>query len=355
MALNKEAILAELKEINYPGLSRDIVSFGMVKDVQLEGTAVTIHLQLSTTNPSVKDELYAAIRTRLLQLQGVDQVNPVIVLDQVQDARNRNPFDDQAKIPGIKNIIAIASGKGGVGKSTVTVNLAISLAQKGYRVGLLDADIYGPSMHMMLGTNEKPMANAENKIIPVEVNGIKLISMGVLVDADIPVIWRGAMATKAIKQFLNDVLWGELDFLLLDMPPGTGDIHLTLVQQTPVDGAIIVTTPQDIALIDARRGLKMFEKVETPVIGIVENMSYYHCPSCGHRDPIFSEGGGEKAAAELQARFLGELPLASKVAKTGDSGLPIVLSEPNGEYAQRFNRISEQIERIVGLGPEGEA
>lgn len=347
MSVTKEKIIDALKEIQYPGLTRDIISFGMVKDVQIKGDSVELVINFTTSDPAVKDKLYEEIRDKILSIDGVNYVNPKIEAQQKVEAKDKNPFDDQAKIPGIKSIIAVGSGKGGVGKSTVTVNLAIALAQKGYKVGLMDADVYGPSIQMMMGISEKPTATEESKIIPLEKFGIKLMSMGFIVDPDVPVIWRGALATKAIKQFLGDVLWGELDVLLIDMPPGTGDVHLTLVQQTPVNGAIIVTTPQDIALIDARRGLKMFEQVNTPVVGIVENMSYFTCPKCGHRENIFLSGGGKKAAVELQTSFLGELPIDTEVAETGDSGKPIVVAEPQGEHAKRFDEIADKVITII--------
>lgn len=349
MAVTKEQINEALKKIKYPGLTRDIVSFGMVKEIQIKGDSVELEISFTTNDPSVREKLYEEIRNAVLGVEGVKFVNPKIEAVQQQDPKDKNPFDDQAPIPGIKTIVAVASGKGGVGKSTVTVNLAISMAQKGLKVGLMDSDIYGPSIHMMMGLNEKPMATEDNKIIPLEKFGIKIMSMGFIVDPDVPIIWRGAMATKAVKQFLGDVSWGELDVLLIDMPPGTGDVHLTLVQETPVTGAIIVTTPQDIALIDARRGLKMFEKVDTPVFGIVENMSYYVCPKCGNQDNIFSSGGGRKAAEELGTEFLGELPIDSQVAITGDSGNPIIVAQPEGEHAKKFNEISERMINLLEL------
>jgi ATP-binding protein involved in chromosome partitioning len=349
MSVSEQMVLDALKKVNYPGLKRDIVSFGMVKKVIVKDNAVDLEINFTTNDPKIKDALYDQIREAVLTLDGIDHVNPNIEATQYQDPKNKNPFDDQARIPGIKSILAIASGKGGVGKSTVSTNLALSLAQKGYRVGLLDADVYGPSVHMMMGVNEKPMATADEKIIPLEKYGIKLMSMGFIVDQDMPIIWRGSMATKALKQFLTDVVWGELDVLLIDMPPGTGDIQLTLVQQTPISGALIVTTPQDVALIDARRGLKMFEKVDAKVLGIVENMSYYHCPKCGNKDYIFSTGGGSRTATELNTAFLGELPIDPAVAIAGDEGEPIVMRKSDGEHARRFTEIAVQVAKILNL------
>jgi len=349
MAVSIEQVTEALKKINYPGLTRDIVSFGMVKDIKIDGDAVELLINFTTNDLKIKDELYNQIRDAVLGVEGVKNVNPVIEAKQYQDPKDKNPFDDQAPIPGIKSILAVASGKGGVGKSTVSTNLAIALVQKGLKVGLLDADVYGPSVQMMMGSDAKPAANSENKIFPVEKFGLKMMSMGFIVDQDVPIIWRGALATKAIKQFLGDVLWGELDVLVIDMPPGTGDIQLTLVQQTPLSGALIVTTPQDVALLDARRGLKMFEKVDVPVVGIVENMSYYIGPKCGHKDHIFSSGGGERAAGELNTEFLGELPIDAEVAIAGDEGEPIILRKPEGEHAKRFTKISEKIISILKI------
>ncbi len=349
MAVTEQQIKDALKQVKYPGLSRDIVSFGMVKDISIKGNAVELKIDFTTNDLSIKEKLYNEIREAVLGVEGVKFVNPVIEAKQKQEPKDKNPFDDQAPIPGIKTILAVASGKGGVGKSTVSTNLAIALAQKGLKVGLMDADVYGPSIQMMMGADEKPRANEKNKIYPIEKFDIKMMSMGFIVDQDVPIIWRGSLATKAIKQFLGDVLWGELDILVIDLPPGTGDVQLTLVQQTPLSGALIVTTPQDVALLDARRGLKMFEKVDVPVVGIVENMSYYVCPKCGHKDYIFSTGGGERAAKELNTEFLGGLPLDASVAVAGDEGEPIIVRKPDGEHAKRFGEIAEKVKELLKL------
>lgn len=252
----------------------------------------------------------------------------------------------QALLPGVKNTIAVASGKGGVGKSTVAINLAISFAKDGYRVGLIDADIYGPSAPLMLGINEKPVVD-KNKLIPLEAHGIKVMSIGFLVDEEQAMIWRGPMASGAVRQFMSDVEWGELDYIIFDLPPGTGDIQLTLVQSIPLTGAVIVTTPQDIALADARKGLKMFERVNVPVYGIIENMSYYLCPSCGHREEIFSYGGGKRSAESLGTTFLGEIPLYTKIREGGDTGNPIVVMEPDSEYTKKFITIARNLDQEV--------
>jgi ATP-binding protein involved in chromosome partitioning len=258
-------------------------------------------------------------------------------------AQSNNPWSDLAPIPGIRNIIAVASGKGGVGKSTVSTNLAITLSENGKKVGLMDSDIYGPSIHIMMGVEERPMVDEAQKILPIEKFGIKLMSMGFLIDSDAPLIWRGPLVMKAVEQFLRDVVWGELDYLVIDLPPGTGDAQLTLVQKTPLTGAIIVTTPQEVALVDARRALKMFNKVETPVLGLVENMSYFICPHCGEQTYIFGKDGGSQAAKDLKVSLLGRVPIESQVTEAGDQGVPIVIRDKNSPSAKAFFEISENV------------
>jgi len=262
----------------------------------------------------------------------------------------------QALLPGVKNTIAVASGKGGVGKSTIAVNLAVALAKEGHSVGLVDADVYGPSAPLMLGLNEKPLVDKQ-KLLPLEAHGIKVMSIGFLVEEDQAIIWRGPMASGAVKQFMSDVEWGELDYLIFDLPPGTGDIQLTLVQSIPLTGAVIVTTPQDIALADARKGMKMFERVNVPTFGIVENMSYYVCTECGHREEIFSYGGGKKSAEKLGTEFLGEIPLYTRIREGGDTGKPIVVLEPDSEHTKKFIEIAqnlhEEVKKFRDTRPEG--
>ncbi|MGM0637320.1 MAG: iron-sulfur cluster carrier protein ApbC [Pseudomonadota bacterium] len=257
---------------------------------------------------------------------------------------------------GVKHIVAVASGKGGVGKSTVTVNLALAMAAEGYRVGILDADIYGPSQAQMLGVGEgvRPQAAGENRMSPLEAHGLQAMSMAFMVDIREPMVWRGPMVAGAFQQLLTQTQWDDLDFLFIDMPPGTGDIQLTLAQKVPVDGAVIVTTPQDIALLDARKGIEMFRKVNVPVFGVVENMSLHVCSSCGHAEPIFGEGGGDRIANEYETRLLGRLPLAMSIREQVDGGRPTVVAEPDGEVTATFRDMARQVaEQVQGQGAEG--
>ena len=263
---------------------------------------------------------------------------------------------EQPVIEGVKHIVAVASGKGGVGKSTVTVNLALAMEAEGYRVGILDADIHGPSQAQMLGVGEgvRPAAAGENRMHPLEAHGLKAMSMAFMVDTREPMVWRGPMVAGAFQQLLTQTLWDDLDFLFIDMPPGTGDIQLTLAQKVPVDGAVIVTTPQDIALLDARKGIEMFRKVKVPVLGVVENMSLHVCSSCGHAEPIFGAGGGERIAGEYETRVLGRLPLALSIREQVDGGRPTVVAEPDGEVTATFRDMARQVaEQVVGQADAG--
>ena len=256
---------------------------------------------------------------------------------------SKNPFDEQSPIGGVKNIIAVASGKGGVGKSTFSVNLAITLAKQGKKVGLLDADLYGPSIPMMMGINKRPDLTSSNKIVPLEKFGIKLMSLGFLIPDDAPAIWRGPVVMQVITQFLKDVEWGEIDFLVVDLPPGTGDIQLTLVQTVPINFAIVVSTPQDISLIDAKKALAMFDKVNVPVFGLVENMSYFICPHCNKRSDIFKHGGAKAAAEKLGVNFLGEIPIVEEICELSDKGEPIMTKDIHPEVQSVFNKISDSL------------
>ncbi|MGH9458872.1 MAG: Mrp/NBP35 family ATP-binding protein [Thermoanaerobaculia bacterium] len=346
----KEAeVLEALKSVRFPGLSRDIVSFGFVRGVRIDGGRVDVMLHFQTENPAIPPQIKREAEEALRRVAGVDEVHVEM------EVRSRAAAQQAAGQPqpirsleGVKYKIAVASGKGGVGKSTVANNLAVALRTVGHTVGLLDADIYGPSQQMMLGIQGRPMVDeADEKILPMQRHGVKTMSLGLIADADTPVIWRGPMVMKALEQFLVDVRWGELDYMIIDLPPGTGDAQLTLTQRVPLDGAIIVTTPQDVALIDARKGLAMFRKVNVPVLGIVENMSYFICRHCGQREEIFGHGGGRKTAEMLGVPFLGEVPIDPKVVVGGDTGEPIVVSDPQSIATRAFTDLAIHVDAAM--------
>jgi ATP-binding protein involved in chromosome partitioning len=342
--LTEEQVLETLKTVRFPGLSRDIVSFGFVKDLAVGGGNVSFRLEITTESSRAAEQIRTEATDKLRALPGVHAVTIALDVRPPGPAAPRAAQPPAAAIlPDVRFKIAVASGKGGVGKSTVAANLALALERTGRRVGLMDSDIYGPSQQMMMGIDEKPYVSEANQIVPIERYGVKVMSLGFLMDVDQPVIWRGPMVMKAVEQFLQDVAWGKLDFLVIDLPPGTGDAQLTLTQKIHLSGAVIVTTPQDVSLIDARKGLAMFQKVNVPVLGIVENMSYYVCPKCGHREEIFKHGGGERTARQLAVPFLGEIPLDPKVAIGGDSGRPIVAGEPSSPVARAYLQIAEQL------------
>jgi ATP-binding protein involved in chromosome partitioning len=328
--LQEREILDALRSVRDPDLHRDIVSLNFVKDVRIDGKNVSFTIELTTPACPVREELkVASIEAVRAAIPGVDSVD-VTMTSNVRQHENRQK---EALLPQVRNTLAVASGKGGVGKSTVAVNLAASLAQDGAKVGLVDADIYGPSIPLMMGITGRPQVRNQ-RLLPLENWGVKVMSIGFLVDPMQAVIWRGPMASGAVKQFMTDVEWGELDYLVFDLPPGTGDIQLTLVQTIPLTGAVIVTTPQDISLADARKGFKMFERVNVPILGIIENMSYYVCRHCGHREEIFDNGGGRRAAEELGVPFLGEIPLYTNIRMAGDKGRPVVL-DPDAEIQRK--------------------
>ncbi len=350
--LTEEKVLEVLKTVRFPGLTRDIVSFGFVKDLTVGGGNVAFRLEIVTESPRAAEEIKRDATEKLRSLPGVNAVTIRLDVQAPGPAPPRGaagvPPPQEAILQEVRFKVAVASGKGGVGKSTVAANLALALQRIGHRVGLMDSDIYGPSQQMMMGIAEKPFVNESNQIVPVERFGVKVMSLGFLMDVDQPVIWRGPMVMKAVEQFLQDVAWGRLDFLLIDLPPGTGDAQLTLTQKIHLSGAVIVTTPQDVSLIDARKGLAMFQKVNVPVLGIVENMSYYICPQCGHREEIFKHGGGRRTAEQLRVPFLGEIPLDPKVAIGGDAGEPIVAAEPKSGVTAAYVKIAEEIVRQLG-------
>jgi ATP-binding protein involved in chromosome partitioning len=326
MSITKERILEALRVVRDPDLHKDIVSLGFIKEVAITGNDVRITVELTTPACPVRDELKNAAAHAIRQACPEAGTVHVEMTSRVTELGQKK----SDILPGVKNTIAVASGKGGVGKSTVSVNLAVALAQEGAKVGLVDADIYGPSIPLMMGVNGRPSMRNQ-KLLPMENHGVKIMSIGFLVDPMQAVIWRGPMVSGAVKQFLTDVEWGDLDYLVIDLPPGTGDIQLTLVQTIPLTGAVIVTTPQDISLADARKGYVMFEKVQVPVLGLIENMSHFVCSHCGQREEIFDNGGGRRAAEELGIPFLGEIPIVTNIRRSGDTGKPIVLdTDPNG-------------------------
>jgi ATP-binding protein involved in chromosome partitioning len=335
-----QEILEDLKQIKYPGYTRDIVSFGIVRDIEIGSAGITVTLAPAGARPEVVQEISAAVQARVRALSGVAAVE--IVVQEPERPRPAAP-GRRTDIPGIRRIIAVASGKGGVGKSTVAVNFALALRALGYAVGLLDADVYGPSVPLMLGLNERPGTGADERIQPLERYGIKAISLGLFIGAGQPVIWRGPMITKLLTQFLREVEWGQLDVLVLDLPPGTGDAQLTIAQQAPLSGGVIVTTPQDVALLDVQRGVTMFNQVNAPVLGVIENMSYHVCSGCGARAEIFGHGGGARMAAEMGIPFLGELPLVRRLRESMDAGRPLVVADPQSAESQAILQIARRV------------
>jgi ATP-binding protein involved in chromosome partitioning len=345
-------VLRALSGVKYPGFTRDIVTFGVVKDLSVQGGTVSFRIELGPGNPAVAGTIEREARAALAALPGVETV-AIRLAAQAPTAEPRpGPPPgvlDAGLLPGVKHTIAVASGKGGVGKSTIAVNLAIGLAQRGARVGLLDADIYGPSIPLMMGVDDRPTIDPTGRsILPFDRFGVRFMSLGFLVDKDAAVIWRGPMVMKAIEQLLRDVAWGELDVLVVDMPPGTGDAQLTLSQKVRLSGAVIVTTPQDVALADAIKGVMMFRKVGVPILGIVENMSFFHCPQCGTRTDVFSHGGGQREAARLEAPFLGEIPLDASICEGGDSGRPVVTRDPATALTEAFRALADKILQALG-------
>ena len=338
-----------LKAVKYPGFSRDIVSFGLIKGISAGNGAVSVSMELTTQSPEAAQQIKAESERVLRALPGVNAVH--VDVRQKPGAQapggGQGAFAHQNRVPGIRRIVAVASGKGGVGKSTCSVNLACALTYLGQRVGLLDCDIYGPSIPLMMGIHERPTVSEEEKLVPPSNHGVKLMSMGFLLEGDQPVIWRGPMIQKTIQQFVMAVDWGELDFLLVDLPPGTGDAQLSLCQIVPLDGGVIVTTPQEASLGVVRKGIAMFEKVNVPILGIVENMSYFTTPN-GERIEIFGHGGGHAEAERRHIPFLGEVPLFTEIREGGDAGLPVVVGSPNNPPAQAFIHIAASLQKQLG-------
>ena len=356
--MSEQEILEALRSVKYPGFTRDIVSFGIVRDVHVEGDGARLRLELSPgTPPDVASRIEEEARRALGRI-GLPSVQIHTALPTIPggmrpmraaSAPLAPPVGDEGLLPKVKHTVAVASGKGGVGKSTVAVNLAVALAARGARAGLLDADIYGPSIPLMMGTDEKPRLGESGRcLVPFERFGVRFMSLGFLVEKDAAVIWRGPMVMKAVSQLLADVDWGELDVLVVDMPPGTGDAQLTLSQKVRLAGAIIVTTPQDVALADAIKGVAMFRKVGVNVLGLVENMSVFACPHCGARTDIFGHGGGRAEAERLKVPFLGEIAIESAIRASGDRGIPIVAADPDSAPAAAFLAIADSVLRALG-------
>ncbi len=344
-SVTEQEVLQALSDVYDPDLNKNIVALGFVKKLKIEEGKVSFALELTTPACPVKDELKKQSEEKVKAIPGVESVEIEMtsnVRTTTQSAGNR------IQLPSVKNVIAIASGKGGVGKSTVTVNIAMALAETGAKVGILDADIYGPSLPMMMGVKGRPGMEGQRVQPPVQ-NGIKLMSMGFLVEESQAVVWRGPMVHGALTQFMNQVDWGDLDYLLIDMPPGTGDAQLTISQTAPLSGAIIVTTPQEVSLLDARRGLLMFQNVKVPVLGVIENMAGFICDHCHEVTHIFREGGGEKFAREMNVRFLGSIPIDAHFAKTGDEGVPLVQSYPESKAAAAFKTIAGSVAATLSV------
>jgi ATP-binding protein involved in chromosome partitioning len=344
------AILDALRQIIDPDLHRDIVSLGMIKDLTIQpgedGATVRFTFELTTPACPVRDQFKAQAEAAVMNVPGVAHVDVTMSANVRQSGAASGK--GQIQLPSVKNIIAVGSGKGGVGKSTVAANLAAALVNTGARVGLLDADVYGPSVPQLMGVHQGPRV-VDRKLIPNEAHGVKLMSLGFLLEDDRPVIWRGPMVGQAVKQMLGDVQWGELDYLLVDLPPGTGDAPLTLVQSIPLSGIVVVTTPQDVALGIATKTLTMFRNLHVSVLGIVENMSGWECPNCGHQSHIFSSGGGEAAARTMKVPFLGAIPLDEKIRVSGDNGEPVPAGAPGSPSAQAFERIARQLAAQVSI------
>jgi ATP-binding protein involved in chromosome partitioning len=338
MSISETDVRNALKSVKYPGFSRDIVSFGLVKAVTIDNGEVKVQLALATNDPNIPATIKNDAERVLRELPNVRSAK--VLVDIHAPPAGVGAGAVAQRIPGVRHIIAVASGKGGVGKSTVAANLAVALEQTGGRVGLCDCDIYGPSISLMFGTRERPVATEENKIVPIEQYNLKLMSMGFLLDDTSPAILRGPMVTRYTQQFLRQVDWGELDYLVLDLPPGTGDIQLTIVQTVALSGAIIVTTPQEVALIDARKAATMFDKVNVAVLGLVENMSYFISPSDGKRYDIFGSGGGEREAKRLRVPLLGQVPIDIRTRESGDRGIPIVAEDRQSPVAAEFVKIA---------------
>ncbi|HLA79098.1 MAG TPA: Mrp/NBP35 family ATP-binding protein [Vicinamibacteria bacterium] len=344
MSVTEDQVLTALRTIQDPDLHKDIVTLGFVKEVRIEGGEVDFVIELTTPACPVKDLMKAQAEKAVLAIPGATAARARMTAE----VRARGGMGRQA-VPGVRNIVAVGAGKGGVGKSTTAVNLAVALAQRGARVGLMDTDVYGPNIPQMLGIHEPPEVSAEQKIIPPQAHGIKAISMGMLVPEDKPVIWRGPMLHSAVQQFMRDVVWGELDYLVVDLPPGTGDVALSMAQSVPVAGALVVTTPQAVSVSDVKKAVSMFRQLNIPVLGVMENMSHFVCGHCGERTDIFGNGGGERMAEEMEIPFLGAVPIDTRVRSGGDDGSPIVSVAPDSPAAVAFLDVAGKVAAQISM------
>jgi ATP-binding protein involved in chromosome partitioning len=342
MALTKEQVLEALRDVQDPELHRDLVSLGMIQDLAVCGGGVSLTINLTTPACPLSGRIEQEARAAIEKLPGVEKVAIKM------GAATRRSIDTTDLLPGVSHVVAVGSGKGGVGKSTVASHLALGLVRAGARVGLMDADVYGPNLPLMLGVSAAPRAEG-GKIAPIEAHGLKLISMGFFLKEDEPVIWRGPMLHGVMKQFLGDVEWGALDYLIIDLPPGTGDVQLTLSQVIPLTGAVIVTTPQDVALLDARKAIAMFQKVNVPVLGIVENMSAFRCPHCGESTEIFGAGGGRRIAERLGVPLFGSIPLDPATMRASDSGRPLLVTDPDSPQARLFLQVAREVAARISV------
>jgi ATP-binding protein involved in chromosome partitioning len=344
VSVTKDEVLSALRAVQDPDLHKDIVSLGFVKQVEIKGGEVDFTVELTTPACPVREEMKAEAEQRVRALPGVTAARAKMTAN----VSTRGGFGRQ-QIPGIRNIVAVGAGKGGVGKTTTSVNLAVALAKKGARVGLLDGDVYGPNVPQMLGCSETPAVDAEKRIVPPETQGVKVISMGMLVPPDQPIIWRGPMLHGAVQQFMRDVAWGELDYLIVDLPPGTGDVALSMAQSVPMAGAVVVTTPQGVSVSDVKKAVAMFRQLNIPVLGVIENMSYFVCDHCQQKTFIFGEGGGRRMADEMGIPFLGEVPIDTRVRSGGDEGAPIVAAAPDAPAAQAFLDLASRVAAQVSI------
>ena len=345
-SITEQAVLDALRSVRDPDLHRDIVTLGFVKDLRIEAGRVAFTIELTTPACPVKEQLREEARTAVARIAGVTDVQVTMTAS----VRRAQLADTRAPVPGVRNIIAVGAGKGGVGKTTVAVNLAIALAKSGSRVGVIDGDVYGPNVPIMLGVEKAQLtADEQQRIIPPERYGIEVVSMGLVAGDESAIIWRGPLLHSVIRQFFQDVRWGDLDYLVIDMPPGTGDVALSLSQTVPVAGAIVVTTPQQVSLSDTKRAIRMYQKLNIRVLGLIENMSYFVCPNCRHESDIFGRGGGEETASEMEIPFLGRIPIYEPIRVGSDTGRPIVATEPDSPAAQAFVHVAEQTAAQVSI------